>query len=255
MIFQSILIALLFNIAVLSDGLKSYESAKIVLFATTCAAMWIGLFNSVQEIIKEKHIMKREYMSGISLNAYIISKVLVLGFICLLQSILFVGTISLHFELPASGVIFDCLLIENIIHFFLISFSSCMLGLCISSFVKKQEFTLILAIIYMLMQLLFSGILLPLKGIASWVSDFTLGKYAIQTFGTSANLVEVVKTTQLKGFLPKQVSIDLFLEEAEQFFTYTTSNIFNTWSILIIMAFIFIMLSFLLIKRLVKNNE
>lgn len=254
-IFQSMVIALLFNLAVSSDGLKSYESAKIVLFATTCAAMWIGLFNSIQEIVKEKNIVKREYMSCISLNAYVISKILILGMICLMQSILFIGTISLHFELPKTGLIFSCLLIENITHFFLISFSSCMLGLSFSSFVKKQEYTLIVAIIYMLIQLLFSGILLPLKGFASCLSNFALGKYAIQTFGTSMNLIKVVKTTKLNGYLPEQISIDLFLNEAQEFFTYTKENILSIWGILIFLALIFIIASFYLVNRFIRNME
>ena len=40
---------------------------------------------------KERSILKREYMTGLSLNAYILSKISVLGILCILQSILIVG--------------------------------------------------------------------------------------------------------------------------------------------------------------------
>ncbi|MCI8575768.1 MAG: ATP-binding cassette domain-containing protein [Bacilli bacterium] len=255
MLFQGILIACLFNIAVPSDGLKQYDTAKIVLFAITCAAMWLGLFNSVQEIVKERDILKREYMSNVRLSSYILSKIFVLGMICLIESFLVMGTLSFHFQFPKQGLIFQTVFIENVIHFFLISFSSCLLGLCISVTVKKQELTLILAFLYMLVQLIFSGILLSLEGIAKWISYFIIGKYAIYTVGTTSNLIEVVKNTKLNGILPEQVSIDLFLEEAEELFEYTSSHIFNTWGILIIMSLIFTIFLFWRIRKMIKTNN
>ncbi len=254
-LFQGVIIASLFNIAVPSDGLKQYDSAKIVLFATTCAAMWIGLFNSVQEIVKEKDILKREYMSNISLNSYVCSKIIVLGSICLLQSILFMSTLAIHFELPKEGLIFQFALVEYIAHFFFINFSACMIGLSVSGFVKKQEFTLIFAIIYMIIQLIFSGILLKIEGIAHTISNFIIGKYAIYIMGSTSNLIEVVKQTKLNGILPEQISIDLFLQEAEDFFEYTSSHIWNTWWILILMSIIFICLTFLVIRRIIKKEK
>ena len=38
------------------DAINNYDTAKIILFTATCAAMWTGIFNSVQEIVKEKQI-------------------------------------------------------------------------------------------------------------------------------------------------------------------------------------------------------
>jgi len=254
-LFQGVIIASLFNLAIPKDGLKQYDSAKILLFATTCAAMWVGLFNSIQEIVKEKDILKREYMSNISLNNYVCSKILVLGFICFLQSILFITTLSIHFELPAEGLIFSNVLLEYIIHYFLISFSACMIGLAVSGFVKKQEFTLIIAIIYMIVQLIFSGILLKIEGIAQNISNVIVGKYAINIMGATSNLIEVVKHTKLNGVLPEQVSIDLFLQEATNFFEYTKSHIINTWWLLLAMALFFILLTFIVIRRIVKKAK
>lgn len=118
MLFQGVIIGLFFNIAVPPNGLKQYDSAKILLFATTCAAMWIGLFNSVQEIVKEKSILKREYMSNLSLKNYICSKIIILGIICFLQSILFIFILALHFEMPSNGLIFHNVLLEYVTHFF-----------------------------------------------------------------------------------------------------------------------------------------
>lgn len=137
----------------------------------------------------------------------------------------------------------------------LISFSACMIGLAVSSYVKKQEFTLIFAIIYMIIKLIFSGILLKIEGIAHTVSNVIIGRYAIYIMGTTSNLIEVVKHTKLNGVLPESVAIDLFLEEAEEFFEYTTSRILNTWWFFIIISLIFMVFSMFLIQRSIKKEK
>lgn len=53
---------------------KIYESTKSMLFALSCSGIWIGLFNSIQEICKERTIVKREYMANLRLPGYVLSK-------------------------------------------------------------------------------------------------------------------------------------------------------------------------------------
>lgn len=245
---QGILIALLINSAVPKDGLKDYNTAKITLFATSCAAMWIGLFNSVQEIVKEKSIIKREFMSSLNLNAFIISKIISFFIIGVVQSILFILVLFFHFEFPTEGLVFSSTIIEYIVHFLMINFSSCMLGLWISCVVKKLEPTLILAIIYMMLQLIFSGILLPLEGWADKLSNVIIGRHAVSLFGSSTNLIDVVKTTRLNDALDPSISSLLFLEEAEKFFEYQNFHIYYIWFVLLDMALLFAFLSSLTLK-------
>ena len=73
--------------------------------------------------------------------------------------------------------------------------------------------------------------------------------------GATSNLIEVVKHTKLNGVLPEQVSIDLFLQEATNFFEYTKSHIINTWWLLLAMALFFILLTFIVIRRIVKKAK
>lgn len=253
MLLQGLLIAIFFNIAVPKNGLTKYDSAKLLLFATSCAAMWIGMFNSIQEIVKEKDILKREYMSNLNLNAYLLSKIIVLSIIGLIQSILFITTQFLHFDYPSSGVLFSNVYIEYVVHFFLINISSCSLGLFISTIAKKQETTLVFALIYIMIQLIFSGVLLSLKGFAQKVSYFVIGRYSVSAMGITTNLIEVVKNTKLNEMLSEQVSIQLFLEEAQNYYEYTISHLWNTWSILLMIGGTFLILSFFAIKKIISN--
>jgi len=53
---QAIIMGLAVIVVVSQDWFKIYDKAKILLFAFSCAAMWLGLFNSVQEIVKERNV-------------------------------------------------------------------------------------------------------------------------------------------------------------------------------------------------------
>ncbi len=72
---------------------------------------------------------------------------------------------------------------------------------------------------------------------------------------SSINLIKIVKTTKLNGYLPEQISIILLLNDAQEFFAYTKENILSICGILIFLALIFIITSFYLINRFIKNME
>lgn len=91
LLLQPALISLLIKIVSDEDVFKLYESTRNILFALTCAGIWIGLFNSIQEICRERKIVKREYMSGLNLGLYIIAKFCVQIVISLLQAALISG--------------------------------------------------------------------------------------------------------------------------------------------------------------------
>ena len=44
---------------------------------------------------------------------------------------------------------------------------------------------------------------------------------------SSINLIKIVKTTKLNGYLPEQISIILLLNDAQEFFAYTKENILS----------------------------
>lgn len=59
-----------------------------MLFALSCSGIWIGMFNSIQEICKERVILKREYMSNLKLPCYMMSKFVLRALLGLIQSII-----------------------------------------------------------------------------------------------------------------------------------------------------------------------
>ena len=104
LLLQAPLLALLISLVADGQQYEQYEMTKSLLFALSCSGFWIGMLNSIQEICKERTIMKREYMTGLSLSAYISSKIIVLGGLCLVQSLMVTGVFSMLVGLPEEGV-------------------------------------------------------------------------------------------------------------------------------------------------------
>jgi len=252
---QAIIMGLAVIVVVSQDWFKIYDKAKILLFAFSCAAMWLGLFNSVQEIVKERNIIKLEYFNNMRLSAYIISKLIVFAVISLIQAILFLSIINLKVEFPDHGLLFNSAFLEYTLEFFLVSFSSSMLGMFISSIVKTTEITLIITPIYMMFQLLFSGVLVELSGLGEKISNVIIGRYAIEIFGTTTNLIDVLHNTMFGGVISSNVTTQLFIKEAEQYYMYTNTHMYNVFGILIISILIFIILSIVAIKYNIRKKN
>lgn len=65
--------------------------ALVIMLALVLAATWLGILNAVQEIVKELPIYRRERAVGLSISAYLSSKVAVLGVFTILQAVVMVG--------------------------------------------------------------------------------------------------------------------------------------------------------------------
>ena len=65
-------------------------AALTKLLILVMAAVLSGMANAIREFIKEREIFERERMAGLSAGAYLMSKVLVLGVISVLQTLLIV---------------------------------------------------------------------------------------------------------------------------------------------------------------------
>lgn len=252
---QGFIIALLANCAMKPNDINNYEIAKIILFTATCAAMWTGIFNTIQEIVKERQIIKKEYISGVNITSYVLSKILVVTIICLVQALLYITTMHIHFNFIKEGIVTNYTYLDNLITFFLVSFSASMLGLFISSIARKTEITLIFATIYMMMQLILSGVLLKLDGIIDKISHLVIGRYGVECFGTISNMINIVKHTKLNDNIDETVATALYLDEAKEYYTYTSAHVIDIWVLLVVVSLILIFLTITCLKINIKNNK
>ena len=185
---QPILIAILIKVVASDDVFDIYEPTQQILFTFSCSGIWIGIFNTIQEVCKERAIVKREYMSNLRLTTYILSKYAIQLLISLAQTFIFVGLFTvLMGNLPSSGVKTSCFA-EVFITMWLTIYSSSALGLLVSSIMKNGDRAMAVSPFLLIIQLLFSGILFPLKGASEIISYFTVSRWSVEALGNVVDL-------------------------------------------------------------------
>ena len=176
------------------DMFENYESSRSACFIIVCAAIWCGLFNSIQSIVKERENIKRDYVSGaLRIECYTGSRAILQLALCLIQSIvlsLTIPAVSIVYgnDLPDEGVIFGTPLVEYFVSIFFILMASDAMGLMISAFVKKDELAGKLAPYILIAELLFSGTLFEMKGAAKGLSAVMISRWGMEALGSISDL-------------------------------------------------------------------
>ena len=138
------------------------ESLLLVLIIGAC---FIGAANSVRELVKERSIYARERAAGLSSGTYLLSKIIVLGFISGIQALLLVVLGLFGRQMPAHGSLLKSLpLVEIALAIVVLSLASMALGLLISSIVSTSEKAMPLLVMLAIAQVILSGGVLPLNG-------------------------------------------------------------------------------------------
>ncbi|MFB6811307.1 FHA domain-containing protein [Streptomyces sp. NPDC056387] len=155
-----------------------------------CVGMcFSGAANSVRELIKERVIYERERATGLSRSAYLMSKVIVLGFITAIQGAVICAIGFTPRDLPAEGLLMPPA-VELCLSVTALGFTSMMFGLVISSLVKTAEKTMPLLVMFAIVQVVFTGILFQVydsPGLEqfAWLMP---SRWAVAAAGTTLNL-------------------------------------------------------------------
>lgn len=208
------------------------ESTKSACFILVCAAIWGGLFNSIQTVVKERKIIKRDYVSGaMRIGCYTASRAFLQLLLCALQAaVLCMSFFGVGWaygnELPEKGLVFENVMIEYYITVFLVMYAADTLGLMISCFVKSEQLASQLSPYILIVQLLFSGVLFAMEGAAQSVSALMLSRWGMEALGSISNLNELP--------LRLQEEFPYIPHEADEAFTYTAEHLWQVWLILLV---------------------
>jgi hypothetical protein len=132
------------------------------LFFMVFTAIWFGCNNTAREIVGEFPIYRRERMSGLSLNAYLGSKLVFFSAVAAVQCVILEGIIDVFSGIMANFALMLILL-------WITSVSAIALGLLISSLASKGERAIQLVPLVLLPMILFGG---GLTRITDMQSDF-----------------------------------------------------------------------------------
>lgn len=239
------IIALLISLISDSTVFENYTVTRGIVFTLSCAAVWIGFFNTIQEVCKEKVILQKEHMADLSLSAYLLAKFIVQIIFSVIQAFLFVFTFQKLVGVSDYSILFgsfgDILLIC-----FLTILSSAAMGLFFSCLMTNNNMVTVMLPLIMLPQLLFSGILIELKGIAVYLSTITLSRWCAEGIGSSFNLNTLTHEIQ---------AINPFIQiEPEKYYIFTADHMIQTIAILLGMTLFFIVGGYIALRKNVDKT-
>ncbi len=189
----------------LASGNGNTNAGKATQLALILAAMivWLGTLNAIREISKEDAIYRRERVVNLRVFPYVASKFAVLFALIVVQSTLLIGITALRIHFPggASGLTGAWLSLA------LGGAASVALALAVSAGVSNPDRAVFAAPLIMLPQILFSGLLQPVKdlGPAQPLAALVTTRWTYEALG---RVLGVVKLAIIPEQFPQTAAID-----------------------------------------------
>jgi len=235
------------------------QITSAVLFMIAISAIWLGTQNAAREIVSENAIYKRERMFNLYIFPYIFSKITVLSFFSIIQSMIFMLILTIHYN--RSSVIVD---INDPVYLFFwmvfLSISATFLGLLLSSLVKTSERAMTILPLILLPQIMLAGLISKVSNeIVEFISYFTISRWGVEGFNIiQENIIENIPDL-LAGIMEPQEKDGLKLLLNQFHECYRNKDIFGeltgTLALDISVILIMVIVMTFLIFRILKNKD
>jgi len=130
------------------------KATGVTVFLLSLSALWFGCSNAVREIVGEWAIYHRERMVNLRIPAYVISKLAVIGFLCVVQCAVMVALARWGCALKSPPFTMFLMMM-------LISATGIGLGLVLSAVAKTSEVAIALLPLTLIPMVILGGIMLP----------------------------------------------------------------------------------------------
>lgn len=202
--------------------------ALSVLFVFTCASLWVGLSGSIQALVRERPIYRRERLINLRLLPYLGSKAIARLGLAIVQTLLMVGVILLGFKPPTPELLPWGLGVG--ITAFLTFGASFSLGLWVSSLARQESEANSALPLLLLPQIIFSGVLFVLEGQAAKVSWLMLGRWSVGAYGALVDVNRMVPQVSVPPGMPAPPAVF----EVTPVYDPTWSNLALNWGLLLL---------------------
>lgn len=225
------------------DMFSTYESTKSGFFAIISAAIWVGIFNSIQRICKEHDTITSEYRSGLHIRSYIMSHVIFDFLVCLIQSIILMLICMLFIDFPSDGIIFSWAPVDYFVTLFMIIWCSDIMGIMISSIASTPNAAMTAMPFVLILQLVMSGVLFDLSGWSAKIANVTFSKWGMSALGSIGNLNDESLPLRMSLVFPQVVRL-----ETESVYEATADNLIHAWGMIGIIGLSCILISIISLK-------
>lgn len=197
-LISTLIITILISLVTSEKTFTDYVQTKNSCFAIICACIWVGIFNSIQSICRERGIIKREHRTGLHITSYIGAHVFFEAMLCAVEAliVLVVVLIKNSSHLPESGLVFPMAL-DMYITLYLTIFASDMLAILVSCVVKDSNSAMTVMPFVLIVQLIMAGVVFELEGLADKLSNVTVSKWGLNGLMSIALTTDDVKHSPL----------------------------------------------------------
>ncbi len=239
---STFLIIMIISLVTSQDMFREYKDTKNGAFAIICACIWIGLFNSIQSVCRERAIIKREHRTGLHISSYIFAHVIYEFALCMVETliVLIVTLAKNHLHLPDGGLVLP-MVVDLYLTLFFVTFGADMIALLISSIVKNENTAMTIMPFVLIIQLVMSGSVFELSGVSAMIANFTLSKWGLNGICAIANTNQQVYSqynlARLEGCEPNAETL-LFI-----------------WLLLLGFSLLYIFISIVMLKGVDKDER
>jgi ABC-type multidrug transport system ATPase subunit len=166
----ALLLGLVFRNEDFNDPHSGVLSQKMLGFLLVVSGIWFGCINAAREIVKELPIYLRERAISLHLGSYVGSKIAVLTLLgtvqcgALLAITLAMVGLKAHLGLQSVALLLAC-------------FSGMLMGLLVSALARSEDKAMAIVPILLIPQVIFSGAMLQVSGLAEEVAKWTVVSY------------------------------------------------------------------------------
>jgi ABC transport system ATP-binding/permease protein len=140
-----------------------FQPSQLLLVLVLGGAL-MGIAASIRELVKERPVYRRERAIGLSLGAYLASKLLVLGVIAAAQAAVFTVLALLGRTWPDGAVLLGSGFAEVLVAVVAVTVVTMVVGLLISAFIDNADRGMPLLVLVLMLELVVSGGLFPVHG-------------------------------------------------------------------------------------------
>ena len=207
--------------------------SRTALFIISAMAAFMGTLNSYREICKEREIILREASVGVSLLAVVLSKAFVLLLIEDVQAAILTFGFVRIVNIPQNHLLLDTD-VEIFVSILLMLVASSAIGLLISAIFKSGESAILVVLVLMIGQVVFSGIMFTLTGVAARIAAVVVCRWGMGALGASTDL-----NSRMAGL---QAGLDGPMYDA------TVENLTHSWQMLGLISVVCLVAAWLVLQ-------
>lgn len=243
------------------DMFKDYPDTKYGLFTVICGCIWVGLFNSIQSICRERAIIKREYRTGLKLSAYITAHAIYEAFLCAIETMIILVLLYIRYgsNIEAEGLI-TASAADLYVTFFLVVFGADTMAMFVSSLVRKENTAMTIMPFILIVQLVMSGAIFSLGEATGTVANVTISKW-----GLEAALRISDKSTLLFGSAIDRADLNpayrsyfwcqRYLNPAPANGEPEAEKLLLAWGVMVLITVVFLVASTLILRLVEKDKR